>query len=85
MEFNNFTDLNKKDKVQKDYIYKGKRVFPDLRTAIFANLKGYMNGSYPEPLSENIQRIGYYPLSMATEEEIAKINEIEQQVLGGKK
>lgn len=68
------------DKMDKNFIHKGKRVLPDLRTAIFANIKGYINGSYPHPLSKEIEELGYYPLSMATQEEIEEINRVESQI-----
>ena len=77
-------DLGQKNR-EKDYIHKGRRVLPDLGTAILANLRGYVNGSYPEPLSGAAKELGYYPLSMATEEELAKIEDIKKQVLSEKK
>ncbi len=73
------------NKIERDRLYKGVRVFPDLRTAIFANLKGYINGNYPQPLPDNIKDIGYYPLSMATEEDIKRINEIEKGLINNGK
>jgi len=78
---NNFNQEKKED---KDYIHKGSKILPDLRTAIFANIKGYINGSYAEPLTGIAQELGYYPLSMATEQENEQINYIEKQFLGEK-
>ncbi len=69
---------------EKDYIYKGNRILPDLKTAIFANIKGYINGAYPEPLTGIAKELGYYPLSLATDIEIEQINNIEKQLLGEK-
>jgi len=81
LKFNNLNQ-NKLENKEKNYINKGKKIFPNLRTAILAILRGYMNGSYPEPLSDSAKKNGYYPLSDATDEEIEKINIIERQVLG---
>ena len=77
----NISEL-KTDKTEKDRIYKGKRILPDLKTAIFANMKGYVNGAYKEPLSGPAQKLGYYPLSMATDKEMEQINAIEKKTLG---
>lgn len=67
---------------EKDYIHKGNKVFPSLDTAILANLRGFMNGSYPSPFEGPAKELGYYPLSMANEEEMMQIEEIKQKVLG---
>ena len=83
MEIIKLSDLEE-EKTEKDHIHKGARVFPDLKTAILANLRGYMNGSYPEPLSGAARKIGYYPLSMATDKELEQIDDLEKQVLEGK-
>ena len=66
---------------EKEYINKGVRVFKNIELAILANLRGYVNGSYPEPLSGAAKELGYYPLSMATEQELEKINSIKKQIL----
>ena len=73
------------DNKEKDYINKRIRVFKSLELAILANLKGYINGSYPEPLSGAAKELGYYPLSMAMEQELEKIGLIKKQVLSENK
>lgn len=55
---------------------KGKKVLPDLRTAILASLRGYFQGSYPNKLDGIASEVGYYPLNEATFEEKEKIEEI---------
>lgn len=80
----NITKNNQISKnTEKNYIHKGARIFPDLDTAILANLKGFINGSYPHSLPINITKLGYYPLSMANEEELKKINNIKTEILSG--
>lgn len=85
MKIMKFNELQKEhyDNREKDYIHKGLKILPDLKTAIFAKIKGYVNGTYPEPLSGMAKKIGYYPLSMATDNEIKQINQIEKQVING--
>lgn len=70
---------------QKDKIYKGRRLLPSLDEAIFAKLKGYVNGSYPSMLKGKAEEIGYYPLSEATQEELNQIKSIKEIVIGGMK
>jgi len=59
---------------------KGAKLLPDLRTAIFASLRGYFQGSYPSKLEGAAENLGYYPLSEATEEELGKINKIIEEI-----
>jgi len=59
---------------------KGKKGLPDLRTAIFATLKGYYQGVYPSKLEGVAAELGYYPLSEATPSELEKIEEIVAEV-----
>lgn len=74
-----YNNINEK-KIDTDFIHKGNKVLPNLKTAILAKLRGYKNGSYPGPLSETARELGYYPLSDATEEEKIKIAEIESKL-----
>jgi hypothetical protein len=69
----------------KDKIYKGKRLLPSLDEAIFAKIKGYVNGSYPSPLEGKSLDIGYYPLSEATPDEMKQIKAIKEAVIEGMK
>ena len=85
MDIIKITNVEKEENREKDYVHKGVRVFPDLKTAILANLRGFMNGSYKEPLTGIAKKLGYYPLSMATDQELDQINAIEKQVLGENK
>lgn len=69
----------------KDIIYKGIRIFKTLDEAILAKIKGYVNGSYPAPLTGKAKDIGYYPLSEATQEELNQIKVIKEAVIKGMK
>ena len=68
-----------------DKIYKGIRMFKTLDEAILAKIKGYVNGSYPSPLTGKAKDIGYYPLSEATQEELNQIKAIKETVIRGMK
>lgn len=87
MDMTTFNRLQDKTsfKGEKEYIHKGLRILPDLKTAILANLKGFVNGFYPEPLFGLAKEIGYYPLSMASEKELEQIQIIENKIIGGAK
>lgn len=52
---------------------KGSRMLPDLPTAILARLRGYVAGSYPEPLTGAAAERGYHPLQSASAEEMLAI------------
>lgn len=67
----------------KDKIYKGSRLLPNLDLAIFAKIKGYINGSYPSQLTGKAKEIGYYPLSEATSEELEQIKAIKETIIKG--
>jgi len=54
---------------------RGRRLLPDIRTAILARMRGYVGGFYPSPLTGDAAELGYHPLSSATPEELAKIEE----------
>lgn len=54
-------------------VRRGRTVLPDLPTAILARMRGYVGGSYPEPLSGSAAVLGYHPLQSATAEELAAI------------
>jgi len=54
-------------------VRRGRTVLPDLPTAILANLRGYVGGSYSEPLSGAAEILGYHPLQSATAEELEQI------------
>ncbi len=74
-----------RDEVGKDYTgflsgKRGNRLLPDLRTAIFARLKGYVDGFYPHELTGAAAELGYYPLSEATPEELAQIETEAQRI-----
>lgn len=54
-------------------VRRGRTVLPDLPTAILARMRGYVGGSYSEPLSGAAAILGYHPLQSATADELAAI------------
>jgi len=54
-------------------VRRGRTVLPDLETAILARLRGYVGGSYPEPLTGPAEVLGYHPLQSATADELEQI------------
>lgn len=62
---------------------RGRRLLPDIRTAILARMRGYIGGFYPSPLKGEASELGYYPLSDATRDELKKIEEETSLLTGG--
>lgn len=62
---------------------RGKRLLPDIRTAILARMRGYVGGFYPSPLKGAASELGYFPLSEATPQELMDIEEEANRLLGG--
>lgn len=61
---------------------KGRKVLPDLPTAILARIRGYVGGSYQNPLTGEAANLGYHPLSSASPEEIQVIQDEMQRISG---